>query len=202
MTILTNMLITVFCLFAFFKIRRFRTNLSSKWAMFFLLIGLSSSIGSAAHGVHFQLGDVFLKTTVFLMNAVSLLAIYFCFKAANTYLSLGKLSSKYATWGVILWIIILLVFTFIYNNFLLIKVHAAIVLTYSLIIHFVTYKKTGSPQIAWGIIISFLSIVVHSMRLSISEYFNYKDLAHIIMLISLILMYCGVKAKLTEIKSS
>ncbi|MGZ4044206.1 MAG: DUF6962 family protein [Bacteroidia bacterium] len=202
MTILTNLFITFFCCFAFYRVNKIKTNLANKWAWFFFLIGISSFIGSVAHGAHFQLGETFLKTTVFLMNAVSLVAIYFCFKAANTYISLGKQSGKYATWAVLLWILILLVVTFIQNNFLLIKIHAGIVLTYSLIIHLITYKKAGSPLIAWGIIVSFFSIVVHSLYLSFSEWFNYKDIAHIIMLVSLLMMYRGVMIKLSSLKGS
>jgi len=200
MTILTNMFITVFCCFAFYKINKINVNLARKWAWFFLLIGTSSLLGSIGHGVHFQLGATFLRTMVFLMNAVSLVAIYFCFKAANIYMSTGKDSGKYATYLVLLWILVLLVITFIQNNFLLIKIHAGIVLTYSLAVHLLTYKKPGSSLISWGIIVSFLSIIVHSMHLSFSEWFNYKDTAHIIMLVSLVMIYKGVTTKLFSLK--
>jgi len=198
-TILTNLFIASYCLYAFLKINPLKKTLAHHWARFFLFIGTSSIIGSIAHGVHFQLGSAFLNTTIFLMNAISLIAIYHCFKAANIYFSIGRKGpSKYTTWLVIGWIVVLLIFTFLQNNFLLIKIHAGIVLTYSLIIHLITYKKTGSPYIAWGIIISFLSIIIHSLKLSISEWFNYKDIAHVIMLISLICIYKGVKIKMFE----
>ncbi|MCE3227185.1 MAG: hypothetical protein K0S32_1736 [Bacteroidetes bacterium] len=188
------MFIGTFCAWAFLKILRQKTPLATQWSFFFLMIGLSSLIGSMAHGAHFQLGETFFRTTVFVMNAVSLIAIYFCFKAANTYFSLGrKEPNKMVSYGVIAWIAILLVLTFIQGNFLLIKIHAGIVLTYSLIVHIITHRKgrAGSGYIAGGILISFLSIVVHSIKLSAHEYFNYKDISHIIMLISLMFIYKG-----------
>jgi hypothetical protein len=198
------MFIGTFCAWAFFKTIRQKTPLASQWSFFFLNIGLSSLIGSVAHGAHFQLGETFFRTTVFLMNAVSLVAIYFCFKAANTHFSSGKKEpNKLINYGVIFWILILLVVTFLQGNFLLIKIHAGIVLTYSLIVHIITHRRglAGSGYVAGGILISFLSIVVHSIKLSAHDYFNYKDISHIIMLISLIFIYNGVMILLKNRKA-
>lgn len=196
MTILTNFFITLFCIFAFFKIKKFRNSLAIQWSSFFLMIGLSSTVGSVAHGAHFQLGETFLRTTVFMMNSISLIAIFFCFKSARTFSAKGKAQQKkYADYIVILWICVLLIITFIQNKFLLIKIHAGIVLTYSMIVHFIQNKKgyKGGSLVAYGIIVSFLSIVVHSLKFSFGPNFNYKDISHVIMLISLIIMHKGVK---------
>ena len=198
-TILTNAFITIFCFYSFFKIKKIKNSLAKDWATFFLLIGLSSSVGSIAHGAHYQLGMPFANIVIFLMNAISLIAIYFCFKATYTYLSLNKLRpKKYVNYFVIVWIIILLILTFINNNFLLIKIHAGIVLTFSIIIHFLGYlkKHLGSGWVAFGILISFASIAVHSLKLSISDWFNYKDISHLIMLTATIYMVKGVLLKL------
>jgi hypothetical protein len=198
-TILTNLLIAFFCFYAFSGCSRIKTKLATQWAWFFMLIGISSLLGSVAHGVHFQLGNSFLQIVIFLMNSVSLVAIYFCFKAANITLAKGKGQNRFVDIFVITWIILLLVITFMQNNFVLIKIHAGIVLTYSLIIHFLANKKPGNAFIAWGIIISFLSIVVHSLHLSFSEWFNYKDIAHVIMVISLATIYRGVMLRLRTV---
>lgn len=194
-TIITNMFLTLYCTYCFLKMRTKRYNLAMFWAWFFLLIGLSSLIGSVAHGAHFQLGNGFFQTVLFLMNAVSLIAIFFCFKATNTYASLHKSPPKKRyTYFVLVWIGVLLVLTIIYNNFVLIKIHAGIALIYSLAVHYLTYRRqqSGSGWIVAGILIAFLSIVVHSLRLSVSDWFNYKDIAHCIMLLSLIAMFKGI----------
>jgi hypothetical protein len=195
-TILTNTITTIFCLYSFAQLLRLRTTVSRLWAWFFLMIGVGASCGSTAHGVQYQLGDFFLRTFVFIVNALSLIAIYFCYKATSTYFASGRTSgNKYINYLVLAWIAILLIITFIWNSFLLIKIHAGIVLFYSFIVHSVTWyrKFKGSGYIAVGIFISFLSILVHSLRFSISEWFNYKDISHVIMLTSLILMYTGVR---------
>ncbi|MDI9342281.1 MAG: hypothetical protein QM534_17040 [Sediminibacterium sp.] len=197
-TILTNLLVTIYCMYCFFKMNTRGYYLATFWAWFFLLIGVSSFVGSLAHGAHFQLGYSFFNSVLFLMNAISLVAIFFCFKAANTYASIDKSPPKKRyTYLVILWIGILLGFTLVYNNFILIKIHAGIVLTYSLIVHYLTYRRQqkGSGWIVSGILIAFLSIIVHSLRISVSDWFNYKDIAHCIMLLSLIAIFKGSSYK-------
>jgi hypothetical protein len=195
-TFLINHLIAIFCIYSFYCLKKTDSLISKNWAGFFLFIGISAIFGAYAHSIQYQLGDAFIRWVIFLVNATSLIAIYFCFNIA--YL----LSNKPKHFGlikklVLVWILILLTVTFIQNNFLLIKIHAGIVLTYSLIIHLLkpTINLSGSKWIAVGIIVSFLSIVVHSTRYSFDEWFNYKDIAHTIMILSLILIFYGTIAK-------
>lgn len=167
--------------------------------MFFLLIGISSTIGSIGHGSHHQFGLQFFNVVLFFMNAVSLIAIYFCFKAAYSSTTNNTSNTK-LNYFVIGWITILLLISIWLNNFLIIKIHAGIVLTYSLIAHLISHKKQnqGSGWIAVGILVSFLSIVTHSIKLSLHDWFNHKDISHIIMAISLLIIYKGVKLKVTD----
>jgi hypothetical protein len=75
------------------------------------------------------------------------------------------------------------------------------VLLYSFIVHLITYfrKQPGSGVIAGGILVSFLSILTHSIRLSFSEWFNYKDVSHVIMIISIIFIFVGAKLKMDNL---
>jgi hypothetical protein len=134
---------------------------------------------------------------VFAMNSTSLIAIYHCYKAANIYFFKNKTQKlNFTKWLVLTWISALLIITLMQNNFVLIKIHAGIVLVYSLIVHLLKYKDAGSPIIAGGIIVSFLPIAIHSLRLSLGEWFNYKDIAHLMIMASLIMIGMGVKKKL------
>ncbi len=199
-TILTNSFITIYCLFVYFRTLRFKHQISRHWGIFFLLMALSSLLASATHGIHEQLGDTFLEVSWFLMNSVSLVGIYFFYRATFIYSNLQKENSGQTyNYGIVLWMISLLVITFFLNNFLLVKIHAGIVLFYSLIVHYITFrnKHAGSGYIVAGIIISFMSIVVHSFKFSFGEWFNYKDISHVIVLISMIFLFKGVKTKIT-----
>jgi hypothetical protein len=186
----------LYCVFVFINLNRNKYAVARQWAWFFLLIGISAQCGAIAHGVQYQLGDNFIRMVIFLVNSLSLVAIYFCFKAANTYYFINKgKTSNLVTYLVIAYIAALLVVTFIQNNFLLIKIHAGIVLLYSFIVHLITRKQPGRSYIAAGIFISFISILVHSLKFSMHEWFNYKDLSHVIMIASLALIHAGVRIK-------
>jgi hypothetical protein len=77
----------------------------------------------------------------------------------------------------------------------MIKINAGIVLIYSFIIHFIKYNKLnerGSGFVVFGIGVSFISIITHTLKISINEWFNYKDISHVIISISLLIIYKGV----------
>lgn len=197
-TILTNAVIALVCAYSYFQLKKTKSNLAFQWSMFFMLIGLSSMVGSLGHGVHYQLGNFFFKCVEFFMNAISLIAIYYCYNAAyKSYSSQSNIQNKLLSNLVIVWILVLLLITIWFSNFLLIKIHAGIVLSYSLIIHLITYKRkeTGSGWIALGISVSFLSILTHSLKIKVNDWFNHKDISHLIMAISLILIFKGVQIK-------
>jgi hypothetical protein len=165
------------------------------WRIFFFLIGLSSMLGSVSHGVHEQLGNSFLSFFIFAMNAVSLIAVYYFFEAAFSLIYHDqKKGIRIFQVVAMTWVIVLLIITYFQNKFLLIKIHAGIVLLFSLITHIITTRKglEGSVSIILGILVSFTSIIVHSLKFSFGEWFNYKDISHLIMLSSCILMYKGV----------
>jgi hypothetical protein len=200
MAILTNSVITIYGIFAYLRTLNFHHKISRDWALFFLLMGISCLIGSISHGVHEQLGDTFMRVSWFIMNSVSLICIYFFYRAAFKYSNISRESNSHqvVTYVAVIWVVALIVVTFFLNDFLLIKIHAGIVLLYSLVVHGATLrnKQAGSGYIVTGIIVAFLSIIVHSLKFSFGEWFNYKDISHVIMLTSLVLLYQGVKTKI------
>ena len=197
MTILTNFFIFVFSIFCFSQLSKFNNPYVSSWAWFTLLVGISSCFGSTAHAVHYQLGKPFFDVVFYISNALSLISIYFCFKAAYLYYTRNKINPhKKITYVVIAWVSCLLIYALVKNNFAIIKVNAGIVLVYSIVVHGLIFSQTkerGSKFVVIGIAVSFLSIIVHSFKLSIDEWFNYKDIAHLIILVSLIIIFTGVK---------
>lgn len=194
MVLATNSVFFALCALYFARLKKVDHPYSRQMAWFMLMLGSSSLFGSVGHAVHLQLGEVFFKIIVFLMNALSLFSIYFCFRAAYTYINLNREPSKKYIYLVMAWVLILLIASGIQGNFTVIKIHAGIVLLYSLIVHYIVYRRSqdkGSSLVVIGILISFLPIIVHSLKFSIDEWFNYKDLAHTIMIISLNVIYKG-----------
>ncbi len=195
MTIVTNFLIFTLSIFAFKNLRKYNTVYSSSMGWFLLLVGISSCFGSVAHAVHYQAGELFFNVIFYIMNALSLISVYFCFNAPYTYYNINKASkNKVIPIIVMAWIGAVLIYTLIQNNFLIVKIHAGIVLLYSFITHLMIYIKTkekGSGVVVLGIGISFLSIIIHSLKFSIHEWFNYKDLAHVVISVTIFYIYKG-----------
>lgn len=203
--ILTNTIFFILCFIYYKRLINYGHAYSGQMALFILLMGLSSLFGAIAHGVHYQMGTVFFDTVFFLMNALSLFSIYFCFRAPYTYYKLEGIQSKTYINLALLWIFLLLIFSLVHGNFLLIKIHAGIALMYSLVVHYKAYKRNGergSKLIVNGISVSFLSIIVHSLKLSVHAYFNYKDIAHVIMIVSLMIIYRGIKLNVEELEKA
>lgn len=196
MIIVTNGILFMLSLRYFSELRRTGSAYHRQMGAFMLMLGISSIFGAIAHSTHYQLGMTFFKITWFMMNATSLVSIYFCFRSSFTLSTDGAPAKKALVYGVIAWIAVLLVFSAIKADFLLIKIHAALVLIYALTAHFLHQRKTASPGstlVVWGILISFLSIVAHSLKWSVHEWFNYKDIAHVIMIVSLVIIYRGAE---------
>jgi hypothetical protein len=196
MVIVTNVILFLLSLVYYNKLKSFGNLYAMQMGTFMLLMGVGSLFGALAHAVHYQLGAFFFNTVFFITNAFSLLSIYYCFRAAYTYAHPSNNPPVKYIYFVVLWIIVLLLISLAKGNFLLIKIHAGLVLIYSLIVHVISfgrYREPGSRLIVTGIIVSFFSIVIHSLRFSFHEWFNYKDIAHVIMIVSLMIIYKGAK---------
>jgi len=197
MTIVTNLLIFIFSIICFKNLTKYTHLYPRSWAWFVLLVGISSCFGSTAHAVHLQAGKLFFDIVFYIMNALSLASIYFCFRGPYVLYTHGKKEpNKNVMYLVIAWIAALLTFTLFKNNFLIVKINAGIVLLYSFIVHLMVYNRTkeeGSKFVTIGISITFIPIIIHSLKFSIHEWFNYKDISHVIIFIALLVIYKGVK---------
>jgi len=194
MVLFTNLIFFLISWYGFSQLKRFDNDYAKYMRLFIFLLGLSSIFGAIGHAVHYQLGNLFFETVLFLMHALSLFAIYYCFLAPFIYVTGINQRTKNYLLVVRIWVLVLLILSLISHNFVLIKVNAGLVLTYSLITHIRaqrTRSEGGNRLVVFGILASFLPIIIHSFKLSISTWFNYKDLAHVFMIISLIVIFIG-----------
>jgi len=197
MVLVTNSVLLLVCVFCFKQLVKFKSAYSSQMAGFIIMIGISSFLAAIDHAAHYQLGKLFFDLVFFVSNLLNLIAIYLLFKASYNYYTFAYNNiNKYVLILIPLWLIVLLFVVILNNNFLIIKIHAAFVLVYTLVVHLLVYRKNreiGSRFIVFGVSISFLSIIVHSVKFSFHAWFNYKDIAHVIMIIALIIIYIGIK---------
>lgn len=194
MVLLTNLVFFSFSWYFFSRLRKFDNDYARHMSLFIFMLGISSIFGAIGHGVHYQLGVFFFSVVLFLMNMFSLLAIYYCFLAPFIYVrGIDSNSKKYLN-GVRVWILALIALSIISGDFLIIKINAGVSLLYSLIMHLQAHKtrsESGNGLVVLGIAISFVPILVHTMQISLHEWFNHKDLSHVIMIIALIVIASG-----------
>jgi hypothetical protein len=54
-------------------------------------------------------------------------------------------------------------------------------------------KVGGAGLVAFGFGFSFLSVFIFAAKISLDEWFNHKDIAHVIIIIGLSIIYSGVR---------
>ena len=206
MIILTNLPILLIALYSFKKLTNYNNKYSKNYAWFVLLVGISSCFGSLAHAIHYQNGKSFFDIIFYIMNSLSLVSAYFCFKFGYVYFIGYNVKSNTVILSIAkIWVLSMLVYVFFYNNFLIVKINAGVVLLYAFIIHLIKYNKLnerGSGLVVFGIGVSFISIITHTLKISVNEWFNYKDISHIIISISLIIIFKGITANSEKLESA
>jgi hypothetical protein len=199
-TVLTNFFIFFFCLYFYFKLNINSSNFKLKkyWRLFFLFFSFSSVIGALAHGFRGYLNKTVFDIVWLTMNLSSILITHFLLLSNIETISLGDRYKSFFKNIIVLISIVFVGVILLTNNFLSVKINACISILLTLFIHFFTYRNkiNGSGFILFGFSFSILSVIVHSIKFSFSSWFNYKDISHVIMNISLFIIFIGVKQRL------
>jgi hypothetical protein len=196
-TAFTDYIITILSLFFYFQLKKKSTNRIIKyWGLFFGLLGMSTFFGACAHAF-FQVHEgVAYKSFWLTMQIVNGFALY-CAQQATLYSVL--VNSKYVHRWKISYIIQLLLFIialFCFQKYLVTIIANAVTLIPIMVLHFNSkVKESYQKKIAYGILISFITAIVHGLKFSLHDYFNYNDIAHVFIMISLFVMYKGATEK-------
>lgn len=192
---LTNFIMLLSTLYYYSQLKKFETRFSRQFALFILLTGLTGIFGTLAHGVHYQWGDRFFNVVLFLMNLTSLLSVLFCFFGVYSYLKQESDKANRVSWMAWAWMAVVTYYTLIYNEFTVVKVHVGVVSAFTLIAFSMKRIKDdpGSKFIVSGILLAMLAVLVHTLHIRFHDWFNHKDLAHVIMLFGLYKFFRGVE---------
>lgn len=199
-TVITNLITGGLCLYFFKKLTQqpVQFTLGSNWKFFFLYMGISSIIGAFTHGLKSYFGNDNYYYLWLFMNLSGIPCSYFLLQAN---IELSKLSDSLKQLLKKLSIVLTATLTLLViglNDFLFIKINAGFVILLTLYNHLKRYNEghQGNGFIFVGFFVSTLSIVVHTMKLSYSDWFNFKDISHVIMSISLYIIFLGVMLKM------
>lgn len=199
-TAATDLLLSAFCFYFYFKLKlpTKSEHLLKFWRLFFFILGITTFIGTVAHGLRFYMNEMTFRSVWMIMNLSSIGSSFFLLLATiekvrkEDLVLLRKLH-------IVAFISTLIVtsITLTFNDFSLIRTYAGAVILMALYWHYATFRQgiPGSGQIAFGLGLSMLSVLVHVLKFSISDYFNFKDLGHVIILISLSFIFMGAMNK-------
>lgn len=196
-TVFTDYIITLLCFFFNFKLRKTNTESSVKnWNRFFLFFGLSTFLAGCAHGFFEIKEGIEFKSVWLTGQLLSIISTYGAQQATLNSVLQHYDKKNYWNLSYKLQLLTFSIAVFIFHNFLVVIVNTTLGLIPVMVFHFMDRKKTKAHGlIAYGILISFLTAAVNGLKLSLHNYFNYKDIAHVLIMISLFVMYKGIKQK-------
>ena len=193
-TALTNVGIFITGLMCFLKLRRKLIDYPEKsWIYFFLMVGNASLIGVIVHGLsYYTPADVHFKIW-WAMGVVQ--------GAGISLAQFGWGAAVLKRFRVVVAVICVLqfglfaVFSYVNGTFTIAKIHVAVglvpIMLYYIYIALKGYK--AEMLVATGIGVSSLTALVHALKLSFSDWFNYNDIAHVLIIASLVVMYKGLR---------
>lgn len=193
-TALTNVLIAVTAWWAF---RRFRredcTEGAYSWRWFFFFTGISSLVAVVVHGFSYYTSE---KTHLVIWIVMCLLqgfGITFAQRATILEYFPEKSKKVWLTVPVIQFVAFAGLLA-LYQNYNVAKVHIALgllpLMFWNGYQHF-----SGNPTgggIALGIFVASITAFVHTFKISFGDWFNYNDISHVLLCVSIWLMCKGV----------
>ena len=196
-TALTDFIVTVLCFVFYFKLGKAEagSRRNNLWRSFFLFVGLSTFLGGVAHLLRFYLEGPVHKTIWLSMNVLSAISVYFAeLSAIEVVINQNK--KKLIN---LIALILLMSFTSLSlytQNFNIAKINMGIGLVFILISHVITNRRglEGSLFVVIGMSCSFIPVFIHSQQISLSKWFNFNDISHVFMMLSLYFIFLGVTA--------
>jgi len=192
-TVFTDIIISIFCFIFYYRLKSSIISIKY-WRMFFLLLGLSTLVGSCSHAFFLIHEGWKYKSFWLAMQVFNGVGVFYAQMATLNSVLIESKRKNVWYWSYIIqfWLFIILLFNF--QKYLVTVVENLIGLLPVLILHFEAKRKEAYYKwIGYGISISFISGAVHATKTSLHAYFNYNDIAHIFIMLSLWVIYLGVK---------
>lgn len=204
-TTLTDILVTIVCFYAFYHLKYHehrRTHHIKYYRYFFLFMGIATLLGGVIGHAFLYLFSFEWKVPAWI---VSMIAIALAERAAivrSQELMHYRLGKFFTALNLVE--LISFMFISIYTlKFIFVEIHAM----YGLLIVVFSfegyiYLKTKDPNsklVLWCVFLAALAASAHIGQLTLHKWFNYFDLAHVLMAISCAILYKAVKGMVPEL---
>jgi len=196
-TLITDTILAIICIVLFVKITKLnkKNYLSRNWRGFFIWFGISTFLAGLGHGLMDYTG----KWLLIAAWIISGLVPYF-----NEAAAVMRVAKKPLRRGLMYFILfellavsLLVLFT---QKFIFVTINSVFAVAGIVLFirgrDFILTKNEHSKFIILAIFVGFLSAVTHTLKLSVSEWFNHKDVSHVILMASLLLFYKGAKGEI------
>lgn len=198
-TVITDLIISAVCIYGIFQLRgaNYIHPVYRFFKLFLLLMAIATAVGGIlGHGL-FYLYDMQSKIPGWYFSMVSVAM----FERAAIMHAKPLLPKKVGNFFAILNIVELLTFmtiTVIVVKFVFVEIHAVyglfiVVFSFELYVYFKT-KDKGSMYIFIGTLMAALSALSHGLRISVNEWFNHNDIAHLGMAAAVWFYILGAKS--------
>jgi hypothetical protein len=191
-TFISDLVVAIFSIIFYLKLMKIKSQHFSHnyWQLFFLFMGISAFIGGFGHLLSIYTGKALLVVS-WIFSAFAIYFIEFTSISILVTRSIKKTLQIFVLFQLILCTAALIY----YQDFFYIKISTTIgligiVLIIQLVSCILTRNSSGYYLIS-GIILIILTSLIHYLKLSFNKWFNYNDISHIILVISLFLFYKG-----------
>ena len=195
-TLITDLLLTAICFYAYFQIRRLDYTGRDKWYFknYFLVIGLGAMTGGLlGHAFLYRLSDAWkLVSWILTIGSVTLM-IHALLEVARPYIKKGivRIISRFN----VLMFALALFFTLWSMAFSPVKYYAVfgMVVVVGSLCYYI-HQKTGSKGtliLMGAVLLGFISALIFSFEWGLSPWFNHRDISHVILCFSAYHMYKG-----------
>jgi len=199
MALVTNWLIALTSLYLFFQIKKPFSIFRKHWRLFYFYLSISMFFGGLGH-LFFNYFDVYGKFPCWITGAFA------SFHAGKAMISVNMIKAdlqRKLTYFLLIKGIVLTLIAMSLGSFLFMMIDAVLSYLVFCLGFGVYYWKKGYHSFkftVYAIIILFPSIFIFLLKVNPHLWFNKDDLSHVLMMITIIFFYIGVR-KFTKFES-
>ncbi len=204
-TVLTDFVITALSVYFYFQLNRVseKDEATKNWKYFYGFMSISSFLGGCSHAFFAIHEGIGYKTFWLGMQLLNVFSIYYVQKSALYSVLQNSPQKKYWRISYKIQCVLAAASVFIFHNFLVVIINTAIGLVPVMLLHFRAAKQNKTNLwIAYGIVVLFATAIVNGMKLTIDAYFNHLDLAHVLIMVNISLMFIGIKRKAIALRAA
>lgn len=195
-TVLTNILIAALCLLLYFRLLALNNKLRSTtyWQYYFVFMGLSAAIGIIKHGMVYYQSEESNHITWSVMNLVTGLSIFFAQLATIEAFVVNNRYKLILTTTIVMQLLLYFFILSLVDGYGVVKWEITAGLLPIMIINAYNFFKgsNGNGWLAGGILTGAFAAAAHGLKISACRWFNYNDIAHVFIMLSLWMMFYGI----------